>query len=239
VSNFDPVAEVYERRRPTYPDAAVDWLAEHLRIDASSTVLDLGAGTGKLTRALVPRVGHVIAMDPGPQMLAQLRRVVPRAEAILGAAEEIPLRDDSVDAVLCAQSFHWFRLDEARAEMRRVLRPGCGLGLIWNTRDQEDELQIEITELLAPLVPRGRATENGVRAFVEGTFPDIVRFDVAFAEELDSDAVVERLASTSFVGAASEDERTQLFESLRELVASRGGRVEFRYATQAYVTYEV
>lgn len=239
MSNFDPVAELYERRRPTYPDAAVDWLATHLNIDASSTVLDLGAGTGKLTRALVPRAQHVIAVDPGTQMLAQLRRVVPDAEAMLGTAEEIPLRDGSVEAVVCGQSFHWFRVDEARAEIRRVLRSGGGLGLIWNMRDQEDELQVEITKLLAPLVPSRRATERGVRQFVTNTLPDVEQFDVAFAEELDADSVVERLASTSFVAEASEEKRTQLFEALRELVASHGGSVPFRYATQAYVTFAV
>lgn len=239
MSNFDPVAKLYERRRPTYPDAAVDWLATRLRIDASSAVLDLGAGTGKLTRALVPRAARVVAVDPGTQMLAELRRTVPGAEAILGTAEEIPLRDDGVDAVVCGQSFHWFRVEEARAEIRRVLRPGGGLGLIWNTRDQDDECQREITKLLAPLVPRDRATDKGVRPFVEETFPDIERYEVGFADDLDADGIVERLGSTSFVAAATADERMQLFAGLRELVESRGGNVRFRYATQAYVTYAV
>lgn len=239
VSNFDPVAELYERRRPTYPEGAVDWLVARLRIDTSSTVLDLGAGTGKLTRALVPRAAHVIAVDPGTEMLAQLRRVVPQAEAVVGAAESIPLGDDSVDAVVCGQSFHWFRVDEARVEIRRVLRPGRGLGLIWNSRDQDDELQREITKLLAPLVPQDHATHSGVRVFVSDTFPDVEKFEVRFERELDADGLAEGLASTSFVATASEHERTKLLGEFRNLVAARGGRVAFRYVTQAYVTYAV
>ena len=81
--SFEDVADLYERVRPSYPEEAVDWLAERLRIDARSTVLDLGAGTGKLTRAFVRRAAHVIAVEPGPEMLAQLRRVVPHADAVV------------------------------------------------------------------------------------------------------------------------------------------------------------
>src|SRR5206468_5616642 len=127
-----------------------------LRIGARSTVLDLGAGTGKLTRAIVPRAARVIAVEPGPEMLAQLRRAVPESQALLGAAEAIPLSDDAVDAVVCGQSFHWFRTDEALREIRRVLRPNGGLGLIWNRRNPDDPLQNEVTKLLEPFVPPGR-----------------------------------------------------------------------------------
>src|SRR5205823_1146807 len=84
---------------------------------------------------LVPRAARVIAVEPGPEMLAQLRRAVPESQALLGAAEAIPLSDDAVDAVVCGQSFHWFRTDEALREIRRVLRPNGGLGLIWNRRN--------------------------------------------------------------------------------------------------------
>jgi ubiquinone/menaquinone biosynthesis C-methylase UbiE len=99
--SFESIAEVYERVRPGYPKAAVSWLAEKLRIDGRTTVLDLGAGTGKLTRELLPFAGRVIAVEPGPAMLAELERVVPEAEPLLGAAEAIPLGPASVDAVVC------------------------------------------------------------------------------------------------------------------------------------------
>jgi ubiquinone/menaquinone biosynthesis C-methylase UbiE len=203
--SFDQVAELYERARPTYPEEAVDWLADRLRIGARSSVLDLGAGTGKLTRALVPRAAHVIAVEPGPEMLAQLRRAVPDAEAMLGAAESIPLADDAVDAVVCGQSFHWFRTDEALREIRRVLRASCGLGLIWNRRDPDDAVQKEITKLLGPFVPPGRPPiEASVAVLVERTFDEITSHAVPFEEELDADGLVQRIGSTSFVAAASE-----------------------------------
>jgi len=120
---------VYERARPEYPQDAVDWIAQELGLHAGRTVLDVGAGTGKLTRALVETGARVIAVEPGEAMLGQLRHAVPRAEALLGAAENIPLADDSVDALTVGQAFHWFRHDEALPELHRVLRTGGGIAL--------------------------------------------------------------------------------------------------------------
>jgi SAM-dependent methyltransferase len=238
--SFDRVADVYERARPTYPNDAVDWLADRLGIGARSTVLDLGAGTGKLTRALVPRAGRVIAVEPGPEMLAQLRLAVPDAEAMLGAAEAIPLPDGAVDAVVCGQSFHWFRLDEALPEIGRVLRARGGLGLIWNRRDPDDPVQSEITKLLEPFVPPGRLPiEAPVAAFVKRTFGEVATHAVRFDEELDADRLVDRIASTSFVAAAPDARRRELERTLRSLAAAHGGRVLFRHVTQSFVTFSV
>ena len=238
--SFEEVAELYERVRPTYPDEAVTWLADQLAVGPDSTVLDLGAGTGKLTRAFVGLAGRVVAVEPGPEMLAQLRRVVPGAEALLGAAEAIPLEDDTVDAVVCGQSFHWFRRDEAMREMRRVLRPGGGLGLIWNTRDNEDPVQAEVTNLLAPFVPPGReALPTSARRFAAANVPDLITAEFRFEQELDSDALAGRLLSISFVAAAPGEQQRELEQQLRTLVAAHGGRVPFRYRTEAYVTRNV
>jgi SAM-dependent methyltransferase len=239
--SFESVADLYERTRPEYPPAAVDWLADRLGIDTTATVLDLGAGTGKLTRALVPLVGHVIAVEPGPAMLAELVAAVPEAEAILGAAEAIPLPDDSVDGVVCGQSFHWFRAGEALPEIRRVLRHGGGLGLIWNLRHPEDEFQHEVGALLGPFVPAGRSpVPTSVAKLVEDAgFGDVTTNTVPFEHELDADGVVARMASVSFVAAADAGRQRELEHSLRELVAARGGVVMFRYVTEAYVTFSV
>jgi ubiquinone/menaquinone biosynthesis C-methylase UbiE len=228
--SFEAVAELYERVRPSYPEDAVAWLAEELHIDSSSVVLDLGAGTGKLTRAFVGRAGRVVAVEPGPEMLAQLRGAVPEAEAMLGAAEAIPLADAAVDAVVCGQSFHWFRTDEALREIRRVLRPRGSLGLIWNTRDADDPLQKEITALLAAFVPRGRPT---MRASVDQAFDAVSTHSVPHEQELDADGLVERIASISFVAAAPETKRRELAAALRALVPPHG-RVAFRYVTEVY-----
>jgi ubiquinone/menaquinone biosynthesis C-methylase UbiE len=234
--SFEDVAELYERVRPEYPEQAVAWLVEQLGVDTASTVLDLGAGTGKLTRAFVGRVGHVIAVEPGPEMLAQLRKLVPGADPHIGAAEAIPLADDSVDAVVCGQSFHWFRRDEALAEITRVLRPGGGLGLIWNTRDPDDPLQAEVTNLLAPFVPPGRqALPTSARRFVTQELGELSTHDFRFEQELDADALAGRILSISFVAAAPEGDRRQLEQQLRALVGAQGGRVRFRYRTEAYV----
>jgi SAM-dependent methyltransferase len=130
-ASFDRAAEVYERARPEYPSDAVDWLLP----EGAATVLDLGAGTGKLTRALAVRGLEVFAVDPAPKMLDQLRAAIPDATISVGTAEDIPLADASVDAVLVAQAWHWVDQDAALPSVARVLRPGGTLGLIWNLRD--------------------------------------------------------------------------------------------------------
>jgi SAM-dependent methyltransferase len=131
--SFASVAGVYERARPEYPEAAVDWLASRLDLGPGRTVVDLAAGTGKLTRMLVPTRARVIAVEPVPEMLAELRRAAPEAQALQGTAEAIPLPDAGADAVTVAQAFHWFDPPRALREIARVLRPGGRLGLIWNT----------------------------------------------------------------------------------------------------------
>lgn len=235
---FELVADVYERARPEYPPEAIAWLAEKLELGPGREALDLGAGTGKLTRALVGVGADVIAVEPGPEMLARLRNAVPEVEALLGAAEDIPLADDSVDAVLCAQSFHWFRAEVALSEIRRVLRPGGGLGLIWNVRAPDDPLQNEVTTLLEPFVPPGRtALPTTVANFVAKTFGGIEKHIVGFEQELDADALVARVSSISFVAAASPSAQRDLETALRTLAAAQGERFAFRYLTEAYVTF--
>jgi ubiquinone/menaquinone biosynthesis C-methylase UbiE len=105
---FELVADLYERVRPGYPPEAVHWLAERLDLRSGRIVLDLGAGTGKLTRALVETGAEVLAVEPGDAMRAELERVLPQVQALRGSAESIPLPDGSVDAITAAQAFHWF-----------------------------------------------------------------------------------------------------------------------------------
>lgn len=140
---FGAYAEDYERWRPCYPDAAVDWLVA----SAARRVADVGAGTGKLTRALLARGLQVAAVEPDPDMLAVLTRLHPGAEPHLGAAHALPLPDASVDAVLVADAWHWFPHDQAVAEVRRVLRPGGWLGLVFNGPDPRTSWELELTSL--------------------------------------------------------------------------------------------
>ena len=118
--SFGAEAAAYERGRPSYPPEAIDWLLPR----GARDVLDLGAGTGKLTTRLVERGLSVVAVDPIPEMLEVLSNSLPDTPALLGTAEEIPLPDHSVDAVLVAQAWHWFDPTRAVPEVSRVLRPG-------------------------------------------------------------------------------------------------------------------
>ncbi|HEX6366840.1 MAG TPA: class I SAM-dependent methyltransferase [Agromyces sp.] len=128
--SFGAAASVYHQARPGYPIEAVAWL-----IGDAERVLDLGAGTGKLTEALVALDRDVIAVDPVEEMLEELEIAVPGVPRILGTAEDIPLEDASVDAVVAGQAWHWFVPERAVPEIARVLRPGGVLGLVWNSRD--------------------------------------------------------------------------------------------------------
>lgn len=128
--SFGAAASVYRQSRPGYPVEAIAWL-----IGDAGRVLDLGAGTGKLSEALVALDREVIAVDPIEEMLEELEVAVPGVPRILGTAEDIPLEDDSVDAVVAGQAWHWFQPDRAVPEIARVLRPGGMLGLVWNSRD--------------------------------------------------------------------------------------------------------
>ena len=142
--SFAAAADAYERARPGYPDAAIDWLVP----EGARTVLDLGAGTGKLTRSLAARALDVIAVEPLAEMRANLACGAARVRALEGTAEEIPLEDDSVDAITVAQAWHWVDPERATAEAARVLRPGGTLGLIWNRRDERIDWVARIGEVM-------------------------------------------------------------------------------------------
>lgn len=232
--SFEFVADVYERARPEYPADAIAWLAERLDLRPGRTVLDLGAGTGKLTRTLVSSGARVIAVEPGGQMLAQLRRVLPDVEAVLGAAEAIPLEDGSVDAITVGQAFHWFRHAEALPEMRRVLRPRGGVGLVWNGRGR----QWEVSKLLEEFVPSDRAApgtwSNELRR--SDLFGPVDEQQFQFTQTLDADGLVGRMMSISFVAAAPEQKRTALERNVRAFVAEHGGQVDLPYVTDVYVS---
>jgi ubiquinone/menaquinone biosynthesis C-methylase UbiE len=239
--SFEQVADLYERVRPAYPEEAIAWIVDELVLGPGRTVLDLGAGTGKLTRQLVASGADVIAVEPGEAMLAELRSAVPTVTALHGAAEDIPLADHTVDALTVGQAFHWFRFEEATEEMHRVLRPGGGVALLWNNRDQDDALQREVTELMAPFVPPARAAAYDSSKFLAESplFAPLDERVFRFAQKLDADGLVGRIMSISFVAAAPSERRADLERQLREAVATRGGTVDFPYVTSVYVSRAV
>jgi len=134
-SSFGAAAAAYAEHRPGYAEAAVRWALEPVRDGRPARVADVGAGTGKLTATLVGLGAEVTAVEPDPQMLAELRRTMPEARSVPGSAEEIPLHDASLDAVLAGQAMHWFDMDRALPEIARVLRPGGVLAGLWNVDD--------------------------------------------------------------------------------------------------------
>ena len=230
-AGFSAAAEVYERARPGYPDEAVAWLAERLGIRPGRDVLDLAAGTGKLTRQLVPLGARIVAVEPLDAMRAELERAVPGVEALAGTAEVIPLPDDSVDAVTCAQAFHWFRADEAVREIRRVLRPGGGLALLWNGRDLDDPVHARVDELLAPHRPEFPSGEEHWRA----VFGPIEHRTWRHVHHLTLDGYVDRVASTSVVAAMAAAQRREFLSDVRDALSDFGGPLDVGYLTDVYL----
>lgn len=170
-------ADTYARGRPGFPAAVQTWLRDELRLQPGRTVLDLGAGTGKFTVELVATGAKVFAVDPVAAMLDKLRVSAPSATALAGDAESIPVPDETCDAVVCAQSFHWFATRTALAEIRRVLKLGGALGLIWNVRDESVDWVAKLTRVIAPYegdAPR-MASGNWRRVFPAPGFGSAAR----------------------------------------------------------------
>ncbi|HEX8305119.1 MAG TPA: class I SAM-dependent methyltransferase [Jatrophihabitans sp.] len=153
--SFGSQADRYDRARPSYPAAALDLaLARPAGAGKAGRILDIGAGTGKLTATLLGRGAEVVAVEPDPQMLAVLADRLPQVRALAGSAERIPLPDRSVDAIVAGQAFHWFTRPDADREFARVLRPGGVVGLIWNFPDRSREWVSKLYQLTKqPEVP--------------------------------------------------------------------------------------
>jgi SAM-dependent methyltransferase len=236
-TGFARAADVYERARPSYPREAVDWVAERTGIGPGRAVLDLGAGTGKLTRLLVSTGARVIAVEPVAEMRAKLDGL-DGIEARDGTAEEIPLPDATADLVTVAQALHWFDLDRALPEFHRVLRPGRCLALFWNMRDLDDPLQRGVEELLVPLRRESSGQRYGAwhRPLEESPLfgpGEIRRFE--HAQEFTADDLCDRVASTSFVATMAPGERGELLERVRALTEGIPEPFAFPYKTEVYL----
>jgi SAM-dependent methyltransferase len=224
--SFGRVADAYERSRPEYPAAAVRWLLGPRRL----RVLDLGAGTGKLTRRLV-ELGHdVVAVEP----LAEMRERIAVAPALEGTAEAIPAEAASFDAVTAGQAFHWFDPARALPEIARVLRPGGVLGLIWNRRD----LRIRWVAALEEALRDERDWVEPLGSQPPG-FGSVERRDFEWALELDLARLLRLVRSRSSYAVASPAEQRRTIDEVRALVRSHPelrdrARFALPYVTQAY-----
>lgn len=232
-TGFSRSADAYERGRPEYPNEAIEWLAERLGLRPGRTVLDLAAGTGKLTRALARTGVEVIAVEPLDEMRAAIG---PEARVLAGAAEAIPLPDASVDAVTVGQAFHWFDPEPSLAEIHRVLRPGGALALVWNTRLLEDPVQASISVLIEPYRKDVPAHQQGAwRVGLERSslFGPIEERTFANVQRLDAEGLADRVGSISYVASLAPDERNPLLERIRALAG--GGTILLPYRTEVQV----
>jgi SAM-dependent methyltransferase len=238
VSGFS--ADVYDRGRPAYGHEVTDVLAAELGLGGRGDVrvLDLGAGTGKLSRALRDAGFDVVAVEPLDDMRAVLAEAIGAERVLRGTAEAIPLPDGSVDAVTIADAFHWFDERPAIEEIRRVLRTGGGAAVLWTSPRWEGEgfeWAHEIGEMVAPLRARHPMTSGrgAVEPFADaGGFAPVRNVGADAERESDRDAVLAYVASWSWIGALPDAERSQVLEDVEALLRRHG----FTHARHAFHT---
>jgi SAM-dependent methyltransferase len=229
-SSFAEVADAYERARPGYPDDAVRWLAGERPCD----VVDLGAGTGKLTRSLVALGHRVTAVEPLEAMRAHLVRAAPGAVAVAGNAEAIPLADARADVVVSAQAFHWFDHGVALPEIARVLRPGGRLALVWNVRDGGDPWVAQLSDVLGreSLEPR----DAGEPIAASRLFGPIERATFQHVQRLSRELLRDLALSRSYCAVRTPEERAPVLAAIDRLFDQHavGGEVELPYRTECF-----
>ena len=243
-SSFGAVAAAYAEHRPDYPADAVRWCVTPTGRDlAGLRVLDLGAGTGKLTAVLAALGADVTAVEPDEAMLAELRRQLPSARALHGPAEAIPLADGSVDAVVCGQSMHWFDMSRALPEIARVLVGGGALGALWNSDDDRVEwvagLRDVAKEAGSPVLSSRRAEAAAFARDQFGTdlFGPTERAEFPNAQARTADSLLATLGTHSAVLVMDPAERDRLLGQIRDYLASTpetsGGQFDLPMVTSA------
>ena len=234
---FAGIAAEYERRRPSYPPEIVAWVVERLGLAPGRTVVDVGAGTGKFTRLLVPSGARVIAVEPLAEMRAQLSAAASGVDVLAGSAEQLPLEDATVDAVAAAAAFHWFELDRALPELHRVLRPGGRLAIVHNHRDLRQPLQAAVNEIIGHLLPDESEFVQWETA-VEGSglFDPLDRLQRTHEQHFDAAGLAKRIGTISYVARLPDDERETVLAAIRALgKAQPESPFPFRYESGAFV----
>jgi SAM-dependent methyltransferase len=235
-TSFGTAADLYDRARPGYPPEAVEWALAAARPPATR-IVDLGAGTGIMSRLLRALDYAVLAVEPDDQMRQRLAAATPDATALAGHAEAMPLPDAGVDAVVAAQSYHWFDHERAHAEIGRVVRPGGVFAAVWNLRDESVPWVAELTAILHAM-PGKAADEHEATDFGPlFTAPELGLFGHTVTHTVDS--LVNLLRSRSYYLTAAPAERKELEARVRDLAAHHPalrGRTEFplRYVTRVY-----
>jgi SAM-dependent methyltransferase len=238
---FERGAADYEASRPSYPDAAVGLLVDRLGLEPGARVLDLAAGTGKFTRLLRDAGLMVVAAEPVAAMRRELARVLPGVPATAALAEALPFEAGSFAAVTAAQAFHWFSTPAALVEIRRVLRPGGGLALLWNEREERVDWVRDLYAILLEEHERGYEPREDWAELIAaaGGFEPLEHTQFEFAQQLSRDELVALAASRSYVSSLDDEERGRVLDKVRDFIDTRPevrGRdeVTFPYATDVY-----
>ncbi len=240
---FSSAAELYQHARPDYPNQVIQWLQDELLLNTQAEVLDLGAGTGKFLPYLAHITSHLHAVEPVAEMLAQLKQAHPQVNAVQASSHQLPFESNSLDAVFCAQSFHWFANIESLNEIHAVLKPEGHLGLIWNQRDIEIDWVKALADVLSPL-------EGDTPRYHSALWKQV--FEHQFLFQLQSvklfshvhrgtveQVVSKRLLSTSFIACMPVEQQQQLKLQFEKIVQNYTGKsaqdeIEFPYVTYAY-----
>ena len=237
VEGFSKAADAYERGRPGYPGELVDWITEVGALGTGSVVVDLAAGTGKLTCDLVRTGAEVIAVEPVAEIRAALVSLLPGVTAVEGTAQATTLRTGSADVVTIAQAFHWFATESALAEIARVLRPAGVLVLVWNRRDLDQPVQAEVSRIIEPY-------RSDTPSYVSGLWQQLMSSTSLFAslgevhidseQVVDRSTLVDRVGSISFVANLPDSRRLPLLAEIAGLVEEEPASTVLRYVTDAY-----
>lgn len=235
---YNSAADTYVRGRPDYPTELDSWLREELGLKPGRVAVDLGAGTGKFTRRLLATGAQVIAVEPVEPMRARLAAAQPEAQALEGSAEALPLKDASVDVLVCAQAFHWFANRAALDEIHRVLKPGGKLALVWNLRDARVPWVARLDAIVNALQADTPRYYTGAwrQAFPHPGFGPLQEQHLSHGHSgTPQDVIFNRVRSTSFIAALPQAERDAVDRQIAALIASEP---QLRDRSEVTVPYE-
>ena len=240
---FEKEAHAYARGRPDYPAALSAWLTQTLGLGPGRQVADVGAGTGKFTALLATTGATAVGVEPVDAMRAKIDALqLPTVRAVAGTAQAIPLPSGTLDAVVCAQAFHWFATSDALDEFQRVLRPGGRLGLVWNVRDESVDWVARLTAIITPYEGDAPRFYKGDwrKPFPHAGFGTLVETRLPHEHVgPPQQVIVDRFMSVSFIAALPDADRATVRAQIETLIAQhpalRGqDTVRFPYTTLAY-----
>jgi SAM-dependent methyltransferase len=236
---FSAGADAYERGRPSYPIEAVELVVGALGLGAGRRAVDLGAGTGKFTELLVGSGAEVVAVEPVAEMRAKLVATLPEVAAVDGTGEAIPLDDHSVDAAVSAQAFHWFDPSRAVPEIIRVLRPGGGLALVWNQRDESVPWVAEMSRITGWTVEAPYRRETDWAAVVAGAAHDrltpMQKSSFPYEQLVDREMLLDRVRSISYLAAGPSERLDNVLAEVLDLVWDFPARFALPYRTDVWI----